>query len=124
MAFESENIWEMVMNETETEDSTMAVAVTEVAKSEDPGSKTVITDAEEDKPEEAAVRLNNRGYRILEIVRNFGVRGSKKEEVVASENQAPAAGNEAKKQTSASADAKTKGTGLDPGASAKRLEDL
>jgi len=119
IAVDSENVWEMDINETETEDVIMAVADVEVAKSEDAGSKPDDTDIKKEKLDKPAVRRNKRGYQILEIERNFEVRASEKE-VVASEEQAPAASDEAKKQTPASADVKTEVKGLD----AKRLEDL
>jgi len=116
MAVDSEYIWEMDTNETETEDVVMAVAgaEVEVAKSGDAASKTDTTDAKKEEPEKAVVRRNKKGHIILEIVRNFGVRSSKKE-AVASEEQGPDAGDEAKKRS-----AKPKETGLD----AKKLEEL
>jgi len=115
MAVDSEYIWEMDTNETETEDVIMAVpeAEVEVAKSKDAGSKTDTKEAKKEEPKEAVVRRNTRGYQILEIVRNFGVRSSKKE-AVASEEQVADAGDKSKKKSAA------KETGLD----AKRLAEL
>merc|ERR1719357_1160117 len=65
MAGDSENIWEMDMNETETEDSTISAAEVEVVQSEEAVPKTVTTDTKEEKVEEAVVRRNKKGHIIL-----------------------------------------------------------
>merc|ERR550534_3443164 len=78
MAGDSENIWEMDTNESETENVTMTTVEVEAVKSEDVDSKPVTADAKEEKPEVVAVQRTKRGYKILEIERNFEVRASQK----------------------------------------------
>merc|ERR1719447_381821 len=87
MAGDSEYIWEMDTNESETENATMAVAEAEPKKSEDVDSKEVASDAKEKKPVEAAVRRNKKGHMILEINRTFEVRASQEKEASAEETQ-------------------------------------
>merc|ERR1719447_681530 len=85
MAGDSEYIWEMDTNESETENATMAVAEAEPKKSEDVDSKEVASDAKEKKPVEATVRRNKKGHMILEINRTFEVRVTQEKEIAAEE---------------------------------------
>merc|ERR550534_1025378 len=81
MAGDTEYIWEMDINESETENATMAVAEVEPEKSEDAGSKEDASDAKEKKPVEATVRRNKKGHMILEINRTFEVRVTQEKEI-------------------------------------------
>merc|ERR1719233_459863 len=56
-----------------------------ITEAEQSDSQTVTATVTEDKQEKAAERRNRKGYKILEFVRNFGQRASKKE--IASEKQ-------------------------------------
>merc|ERR1719259_1285191 len=85
MAVDSENIWEMDIDEGDTAIVTVPVAEAEKAKSKDFGSESITADAKEDKPEEAEVRKNKKGYVILNIERNFEDRGRPSKEDVADE---------------------------------------
>merc|ERR1719397_442879 len=70
------------------------VSAMKAAKKEKVDYKAVSTPAQEVKPDKATERRNKKGYKILEFVRNFGLRTSlKKEEQAVEENLAPAAGD-------------------------------
>merc|ERR1719447_1104366 len=87
MAGDSEYIWEMDTNESETENATMAATEADPEKSEDLGSKEVESEAEEKKPVEAVVRRNKKGHTILEIERTFEVRASQEKQTSEEEKQ-------------------------------------
>merc|ERR1719427_1377894 len=87
MAGDSEYIWEMDTNESETENATMAAAEAEPEKSEDVGSNGVASEAKENKPIEAVVRRNKRGHIILDIERTFAVRASQEKQTSENEKQ-------------------------------------
>merc|ERR550534_489149 len=87
MAGDSENIWEMDTNESETENATMAAAEAEPEKSEDVGSNEVASEPKENIPVEAVVRRNKRGHMILDIERTFEVRASQEKQISEEEKQ-------------------------------------
>merc|ERR550534_3654177 len=87
MAGDSENIWEMDTNESETENATMAAAEAEPEKSEVVGSNEVASEAKENKPVEAVVRRNKRGHMILDIERTLEVRASQEKQTSEDEKQ-------------------------------------
>merc|ERR1711920_17590 len=59
------------------------------------GTKAETTGAKEDKPDEPKVLRNRKGYKILEIVRNFEPRASQiKMTEILEENQGPDAGGD------------------------------
>merc|ERR1719419_1000862 len=83
--------------EMETEESEMETfALTASPEQEDTsGTKADATAAKEDKPNEPKVLRNRKGYKILEIVRNFEPRARQmKMAEVLEENQNPDAGGD------------------------------
>jgi len=83
--------------EMETEESEMETfALTAAPEQEDTsGTKADTTAAKEDKPDEPKVLRNIKGYKILEIVRNFEPRARQmKMAEVSKENQDPEAGGD------------------------------
>jgi len=121
MALEfSENEWEM---ETES-DVSMTVAEVAVVKGEEVASKSA-TDATEEKPEDVEIRRNKKGYRILEIERNFGLTATQKQ-AATKENQQPAAesGDDSKKESPDTSTAPTKEAGSEVKTPVKSQEEL
>jgi len=69
------------------------------------GSNSVSAPGKENKIKKATVRLNEKGYKILQFVRNFGVRASqKKDEAATAENEEHVAGYDETKKLSADSD--------------------
>merc|ERR1719397_547626 len=79
------------------------VSTMKAAKKEKDDSKAVSTPGREVKPDKATERRNKKGYKILEFVRNFGLRTSqKKEEQAVEENLALTEGDKKAKKAKGS----------------------
>merc|ERR1719233_2178833 len=93
------NDMEMESEESEMETFALTAAPLQPEQGDTSSPKADATAAKEDKPDEPKVLRNKKGYKILEIVRNFEPRASQmKLAEVLKENQVPdAAGDELRK---------------------------